>query len=210
MRLAPVKAAALAVLFVLSFGTAAAKAESLVFTIFKEDDPIGRDVYSIDKNGDLTTVKVEMQTDVKLLFLDFHYRQDRTEVWRGDRLESLVSQTNDDGTKRYVELRRDGDSLVGTVDGTKKTLPGSIVPFTLWSPAFLKASTLLDVSDTSQMKIGVQDKGVDQLTVNGKSIAAHHYHLTGDLNWDFWYDADGLLLKTTFRRSGYPIAFIRQ
>jgi hypothetical protein len=210
MRSIWVKSALFAVAFDLSSGIAAARADSLSFTIFKENDPIGHDSYMIDRSGDQTTVKVETQTDVKVLFLEFHYRQDRTEVWRDGKLQSLVSDTNDDGTKHHVEVKRDGEAIAGVADGAKKSVPGSTVPFTLWTREFLHAPQMLDVSDFDQLKVGIEDKGADQIAVDGKSVATHHYHLTGDLSWDLWYGPDDILLKTAFRRRGYPISFIRE
>lgn len=205
---ATVAGLALSLIFVLP---PLARADTLAFTIFKEGDPIGHDVYTITKNGDVATVKVAMQTDAKLLFLDFHYRQDRVEVWKGDQLQSLVSDTDDDGRKHHVEAHREANSLVGVADGANKSRAiVDTVPFTLWNAEFLKHTTLLDVSDFDEFKIGVEDKGTEQITVGGRSAAAHRYHLTGDLHWDLWYDADGILLKTAFKSCGYPITFVRE
>jgi len=30
------------------------------------------------------------------------------------------------------------------------------------------------------------------------------------LSWDLWYGSDGALLKTAFKRRGYPIFLVRQ
>lgn len=188
----------------------AARADSLAFTIYKEADPIGHDVYSIDKNGDATTVKVKTQTDVKVLFIEYHYRHERTEVWKGGLLDSLLSDTDDDGTKHHIDLYRNDGALAGSADGAQKTIPGDTVPFTLWTNAFLKHTALLDVTDFAQMKVAVEDKGADQVKVGDQSVATHHYLLTGDLKWDLWYSADGMLLKTAFKRRGYPIFMVRE
>jgi len=199
-------------LFALGAALAApsARADQIGFTIFKEDDPIGHDSYMIEKRGDETKVTVDTQTDVKVLFLDFHYRGDRTEIWKGGQLQSLLSDTNDDGAKHHVDIHRDGDSFAGTADGKPAKAPGNAIPFTLWTSEFLKSPLMLDVTDFSQMKVGIEDKGADSTKVDGKTVTAHRYHLTGDLTWDLWYAADGLLLKTAFRRRGYPIFLFRQ
>jgi hypothetical protein len=183
---------------------------TLGFTIFKEGDPIGHDSYTIEKAGDLTKVKVETQTDVHVLFISYHYRQDRTEIWKDGALQSLVSDTDDDGTKHHVDVHREGDALVASADGAKKTAPGTAVPFTLWTNEFLKAPVVLDVTDFQQMKVGVEDKGSESLAIDGKTVPAHRFHLTGDLSWDLWYGSDGILLKTAFKRRGYPIFLVRQ
>lgn len=189
---------------------AAAQADSVAFTIYKEADPIGHDVYTIDKAGDATTVSVKTQTDVRVLFLEYHYKHQRTEVWKGGQLDSLVSDTDDDGTKHHIDLHRNAGALAGTVNGSNKTLPGDIAPFTLWTNAFLGHRLLLDVTDFAQMKVTIQDKGADSIKVGGQPVSAHHYYLDGDLNWDLWFDTDGGLLKTAFKKSGYPIFMVRE
>lgn len=84
------------------------------------------------------------------------------------------------------------------------------MPFTLWTDAFLKHSTLLDVTDFAQMKVAVEDKGADQIKIGGQAVATHHFLLSGDLKWDLWYGGDGVLLKTAFKRRGYPIFMVRE
>ena len=200
----------LAVALAILLGGGAARADALDFTIFKEDDPIGHDIYQIDHAGDQTVVKVTTQTDVKVLFLEYHYHHDRTEVWKGGQVQSLVSDTNDDGTKHHFDMHRDGDALVATADGAAKSIPGADVPFTLWTDAFLKAPAMLDVTDFAEMKVKVEDKGADSIKIGANTISAHHYKTSGDLNWEFWYAADGALLKTAFKRRGYPISMVRQ
>lgn len=204
-----------AALFVLSVGAGlqlatGAQADSLAFTIYKEADPIGHDIYSIDKDGDATKVAVKTQTDVKVLFLEYHYRHQRTEVWKGGLLDSLLADTDDDGTKHHIDLHRNGGALTGSADGTKKSISGDTVPFTLWTDAFLNHSALLDVTDSSQMKVWIHDKGPDQIKVGDQTVATHHYLMDGDLKWDLWYGGDGILLKTAFKRRGYPIFMVRE
>jgi hypothetical protein len=190
--------------------SSAARADTLSFRIYKEDDLIGHDTYSIVRDGDNVTVKVAMQTDTKLFFIPFHYRQDRTEIWKGGQLQSLLSDTDDDGEKHHVEVHRDADSLVGTADGENKSLLGDSAPFTLWSNELVKHSTLINVSNFERIKVEVVDKGTEQIALGGNKLLAHHFLLTGDLHWDLWYGPDNMLLKTAFKRSGFPITFVRE
>jgi hypothetical protein len=205
----PIRAAGFALACVIGCA-AAAQAETLDFTIYKESDAVGHDVYDIARNGDATTVKVHTQTDVAVLFLKFHYRHERTEVWKGDALQSFVSDTDDDGTKHHLEVRRDGDTLAATVDGKRQTAPGDEVPFTLWKKSLPRHRLFFAIADFAQLKTTVTDKGADTVTVGAKTVDAHHFQVRGDLNWDLWYGADGLLLKTAFKRRGFPVFFVRE
>ena len=184
-------------------------ADSLAFTILKGDDPIGRDVYAIVRDGDKTTVTVSTETRVKVMFLSFHYLHHRTEEWRDGVLQKFVSQTDDDGTKHSVDAHRDGVGLVGTADGASRTMEGDAIPFTLWKPDLMMRHPFFDIADFSPLKVVVEDKGPDRVTIGGKSLDAHRFHTSGDFVWDLWIGSDGGLLKAGFRRRGYPITFLR-
>ncbi|HEY1722131.1 MAG TPA: DUF6134 family protein [Magnetospirillaceae bacterium] len=189
---------------------AAAQAEELDFTIYKESDQVGHDHYTITHDGDITTVKVHTHTLVNVLFLKFHYDHDRTEVWKGNVLQSFVSDTNDDGTKHHVSVHRDGNQLVGDADGKSQIVAGDIPPFTLWVKSLAAHQNFFDIADFEQLKTEVADKGMEKLVIGPKTYDAHHYKITGDLNWDIWCDTDGLMLKSAFRRKGFPVFFVRE
>lgn len=189
----------------------AAPNDSFAFTIFKDSDPIGHDTYLITDKGDVKTVQVETRTDVKVLFLSYHYHHTRTEVWKGATLESFVSDTDDDGTKHHVEAHQEGGKLAATVDGTQKVLPGNAMPFTLWTHDLASDNTpLFDIADMTPLKLQWVDKGKASLSLDGRTMDVHHYQVSGDLHWDLWYGPDGSLLKTAFKRMGYPITFVRE
>ncbi|MBV8630315.1 MAG: hypothetical protein JOZ83_05285, partial [Silvibacterium sp.] len=54
-----------------------------------------------------------------------------------------------------------------------------------------------------------KDIGPDSLTIGGEKVATEHFSLSGDIERELWYDADGVLAKTTFRRRGFGIAIVR-
>ncbi len=189
----------------------AAPVDTFAFTIFKDSDAIGHDWYTITGDGDRKTVHVETRTDVKVLFISYHYHHTRTEVWKGPTLESFSSDTDDDGTKHHVEAHQDGGKLEATVDGKHRELPGNAIPFTLWTKDRMAPnSPLFDIADMAPLKLQWVDKGKTSLTVDGHAMETHHYQISGDLQWDLWYGADGQLLKTAFKRMGYPISFVRE
>jgi hypothetical protein len=203
-------AAALAAAAILG-AAGAARAESFAYTIFKDSDPVGQDRYVITANGDEKTVQVETKTEVKVLFISYHYHHTRTEVWKGALLESFVSDTDDDGTKHHVEAHQEGGKLEAIVDGKPRTMPGNAMPFTLWTHDFMTPNTpLFDIADFSTLKLAWADKGTMPLMIAGHTVITRHYQVTGDLHWDLWYSADGTLLKTAFKRLGYPITFLRE
>ncbi len=188
----------------------AAPEKGPVFTILKGDEPIGADTYEITNSGDTTMVHVETHTDVRVLVISYHFKHSRTETWRGGELQSFVSDTNDDGDIHHVEIRREGAGFVATSDGKKQELPPTAIPFTLWNHDVIAKPLLFDVTTMELLKVGIENRGTETLTVGGHPVSVQHFKMTGDEHWDLWYGPDPAPLKTAFTRMGYPIIFLRQ
>jgi hypothetical protein len=182
---------------------------NLDFTILMDGDPIGHETYDFRQSEGRTNVVVKTQTDVKMLFLTFHYRHLRQEDWKDGQLLSLKADTDDDGTKHHVEAAAQDSSLSLTADGKPVTLSPTSLPLSLWNKALLSTDSLYGVIDAQAYHISVQDLGKENLTVSGKAFETQHYRIAGDVQRDLWYGTDGLLVQAAFERHGYPIKFIR-
>lgn len=187
-----------------------AAAEPLSYVILKEGEPIGHETVVITKSGDRTTVEVRTETRVKVLFLDFHYNHRREETWRSGSLERMVADTDDDGTIHHIDVIGDVSGMRLTLDGVAKDLPVDALPLSLWGKAILDRKVLYGVSDAAPYHVTIQDLGAASLVRNGQEVTAEHYHIAGDVDRELWYGGDGLLLKTTFERRGYPIEIVRE
>lgn len=183
--------------------------DSLTYTILMDGDPIGQEDYAFRQDAGRLDVSVQTKTDVKLLFLTFHYRHQRQESWQDGKLVHMVADTDDDGTKHHVEeaVTQDGETV--SLDGKAAALPADSFPLSLWSQMVLSGSDLYGVTDAEPFHVSVKDLGAETLTLNGKALQSHHFRIDGDVQRDLWYGQDGLLLQTTFTRRGYPIKFIR-
>jgi len=203
-------AAGLLVLLAVIGAQRPARADSLAFTVLKGDDPIGRDVYDIVRDGDTTKVTVNTETRARVMFISFHYLHHRTEVWKDGMLVSFDSETDDDGTKHKVAAHRDGSGLIAMADGAHRTMRGDAIPMTLWRSDLMTGHPLFDIADFAPLRLTVEDKGADRLNVGGQRLDSHRFHISGDLVWDLWFGAGGGLLKVGFKRMGYPITLLRE
>ena len=183
---------------------------SLGYTVLMDKDPIGRESYDFRQDGGHTTVTVQTKTDVKLLFLTFHYRHQRQEDWQDGKLIHLSADTDDDGTKHHVEEESQGTAPALTLDGKPVAAAEDSLPLSLWSKAILATANLYGVTDAQPYHVSVQDLGKESLTLHGQPQDAWHYRISGDIQRDLWYGQDGLLLQAAFERRGYPIKFIRE
>ncbi len=139
-----------------------AAAETTRFTITRDGDPIGTSTIEIDHSGDDVTVTTATDLVVNVLFFTaYRFKQKMTEHWGNGHLVNLTATTDNNGTRHKVAVQSNGDQLQLTVDGKTRRLDSDIVPSTLWNPAFLGHSVMLDVGDGSVMRASVTDDGVD-------------------------------------------------
>jgi hypothetical protein len=191
-------------------GVALAEAKTVTYSILKDGDPIGKETYVIDRDGDHTTVTLTVDSAVRILFLDFRYHHTRSESWNGAALEKLSADTNDDGSKHHVDATADGASFKVVTDGKTVVVPADAIPLVQWNKAIVGHPVLISVeNDDTPYKVSFKDVGPDSLTIGGQKLDTEHYMMSGDIERDLWYDADGALAKVTFRRRGFGIAIVR-
>lgn len=195
---------ALAALLLLA-GAGAAGAE--------EFPPAGRLSYAITRDGErIGTHTVEFRRleqrltvataiDIKVTALgftlyDFHHRAE--EEWVGGRLAAMRSRTDDDGEARAVEAAADGDRLNVLYNGQPREAPIDILPASLWHPGTVAATKLLDPVRGRVRLVSVADLGADEVVAGGRRVEARHYKITGELNREVWYGADGTILRVRF------------
>ena len=203
-------AAALALLSLPSFALADSK--TVTYTILKEGDPIGKETYMIDRDGDHANVSLTVDSAVHILFLDFKYHHTRTESWNGASLEKLSADTDDDGSKHHVEIAADpAGGFKVTSDGKPVTVPADAFPLAQWNKAMVNHPVLIPVeSDDTPYKVSFKETGPASIAIgNGQTVQTEHFVLSGDVERDLWYDQDGVLAKVTFRRRGFNIAIVR-
>lgn len=198
-------------LFGLVAGGAAfgAEPQRLNYEIRKDGQVIGREDVSVDRRGDDLVVEVETHSRTTVLFMAFAFDHKRREEWRDGRLVRVVADTNDDGTTTELEAVRGDSSWRVVVNGTAGERPANAFPASLWTVKAVEAAALFGTIDAAPYQVRVSSRGDESITVMGGTVVARHYRLDGDLERDLWYGADGTLLKTTFKRKGFPIEFVR-
>ncbi|PWC39684.1 DUF6134 family protein [Azospirillum sp. TSO35-2] len=191
-------------------GAAAAQggARTLTYQILMGDDPIGTEQVRLEPQGDRTKVTVTATTRVKVLFINFRYDHKREELWKGGVLDRMTATTDDDGTPHSLDMARDAGGYRLTVDGKTQEVAANALPLTLWTPDVLKHSQLLSVIDGAPYKVAVRKVGTETVETGGKPVEATHHRIDGDVERDLWFAADGTLLKTRFKRSGYDITYV--
>lgn len=212
MNWKPLAAATAASLFLLSAAASAAvpPGGELDFTVMRGGNEIGTHRLVFTRDGDELKVKIDTDVAVKMLGIAvYRFEHDGSEVWRDGHLVSLQSKTNDDGTPHHLAVKEDGGKLMVDGDGRQADEEIGVIPASLWNDDLVKQSTLLNTLDGSSMPVTVTSRGTENVDVNGKTVAATHYSVTGKLNRELWYDDEGVLVQVKFDGSdGSEITYV--
>jgi hypothetical protein len=173
-----------------------AAAETMRFTITRNDDPIGTHTIEINRTGTETTVNITTELAVNVLFFTaYHLEQKANEWWIDGHLAALHSITDNNGARHKVAVMMKGSDLELDADGKKSRLDKDVVPASLWNPEFLRHSVVLDPQDGQVAPIRVVDGGLERLRVGNRTLQAHHYTVKGRYSQDVWYDGRGGLVR---------------
>lgn len=169
----------------------------LDFDVVRKGKDIGDHSYRFQGSESALTVNVTTDISVKVPIIRttaYSFQHQSVESWSGGKLTSVRSATNDDGTPHKLST------------GGKGVLPAS-----LWNDDIVRAGQLLNTIDGHIMTIRVSDMGTEQVATRRGPVSAHHYRLSGGLNRDLWYDAQGNLAHVSFTaEDGSTVTYVRK
>ncbi len=200
----------LAMLLLATGSTAASAAEdfpygsSLSFTAVRNGQTIGHHSLTFQKNGAQLTVSTAIDLAVKFMGVTaYRYTHRAQEVWTGDTFQGLTAQTDDDGKKHAIQIRRDGAALIieRNAEAVRTTLPPQLLPSTHWNIRQVRQSALVNTQTGTEARVQVSVLGRETIRTASSSIDATRYRYTGDLVMDQWFDDAGRWVKTSFTAS---------
>lgn len=169
---------------------------SLVYDVVRNGEIIGEQRVDF-KNGDKNLI-VNTSSNIRIdLFGIPIYSFDQTteEVWQDGIMVSYKADAVDGGDKKDLKLQRIGNSLVGTYNGKKRTIPGNIISSVLWRVDATKSKILLDAVNGKMKDTNVEKVGEEMIDVGGKPVKASHFVFTGEFKREAWYDELGHMVK---------------
>lgn len=190
----------------------------MTFSIFREGQNIGRHSLAFEQEGSaqIVTVKVDISIQ-KLRVTAYRFKHQAREVWKDGQLESLKTSTEDNGrlytvegrhTARGFEVVRTAPAEMSAAEAAnggialpvidREALPADTLPTSLWKVETVKRLTLLNTQYGTLSKIQVEALGREAVPLKSGNREATHYHFTGDLLMDLWFDDDGRWVKATF------------
>lgn len=187
--------------------------QSLNFTVYREDAPIGYHKFDFRPQGDKLEVEIDVDLEIKLMFVTaFKFTHVASEVWENGRLIRMESETDDDGDPYKVKVRRLGDGMLVEVNGERKLAPGDILPSNLWNRAILTEDKILHPIVGRVLPLKVTELGIREIDIgNGRKISAQGFKIDGggEFQRELWYSPNDRLVEVGFNapRDGSRITY---
>lgn len=159
----------------------------LVFDIYRNGKPFGTHSLSFTEEAGQTRVQIDINMEYALGPIPlFSYEHSNVEVWKGDQILSMNSETDDDG-KAYKIDAEWGDQLSVSANGEDFTAE-PIYTTSYWNPVAMKSDQLLNTQKGEVEDITVDFKGVEDFKVGDDALKAKRYSVDASVPIEIWYD----------------------
>lgn len=159
------------------------------FSVLLDGSPIGYHQFELMPRDSGLEVRSEASFDVRFLFINaFRYRHSNRELWEGECLRKIESNTRQNGKEFEVSGEPVTDGLRVEVNGEADRLDGCVMSFAYWNPSFLEQSRLLHPQTGEYLPVDVQSLGKQEVTVRGESVVASAYEVRArNIEIRVWY-----------------------
>jgi Family of unknown function (DUF6134) len=172
---------------------------------------IGREVVTVRCEGEQLVVDRTVEVTVRVLLVTaYHHEARYREIWQDGRLIRFESQTDDNGRRIAVSARTAGERVVIEGPEGPRQAPSTVIPSDPWNQSVVDRTLVFDRTDGKVLQVNLTDAGEEPIEVDGYTISARKYVVSGDLERELWYDHTGAWLKSRFRREGGAITITRQ
>ena len=183
------------------------------FDIYRNDKNIGKHTFSFIKKDNQFTVKSEINFEIKKFgVVLYKYHVIGTEIYQDGELVKFNSKTNQNGKKKYVNLKLVNGEY--EIDGSsyKGNAPSDYLLGTWWNHSIVKAKAQISAVSGRIIKQKVTFLGKEKIKIGEKYIDALHFNFSSmdqklnkkkKLNTDVWYEEKTLnWVKASFKKKG--------
>jgi hypothetical protein len=175
------------------------------FAILRDGDEIGFHTVRLAQDGDAIRAEIEIEIVVRFLGIAaYRYEMRNSELWRGGRLVSTDSRVNDDGERKTVTIRRDGDRVI--VDGPNYSgqAPQDVATTTYFSRDFLTRPTWVSTDAGDLLSVTRTEVGPVTVATPDGPVDATRWRVTDSAAYevDVDYDAGGEWIGLAFDAGG--------
>jgi len=182
------------------------------WSVWREGERIGS--YTMTRRHQQGALIVDQEIDitVRVMFVPvFRYIHRDQETWREGRLVGLTAFTDDDGKRGDLDATPVSNGLVVDGPAGRFLAPPTVLPSSLWQIEMTKAPLLLDVESGNLLAVQAKMGAEEPVLGAEGDVLARHITMTGDLQRELWYGADGYMLREQFAGpDGTTIEFRRE
>ena len=170
---------------------------------------IGTFTESIAGSGDTTRIDSHVRVAVSILGIVLHREEgDHTEIFQGDRLVSLQSETTTNGTRLDVRGEAKGGHFVVTSSAGVVEAPADISPSDPWVLKQLGVGTVVSVKTGRIIPTRVTGGEAVMLSLQGVTVATRHFMARGEREQEVWLNGQDVPIKFRSVENGTAIDFI--
>lgn len=160
------------------------------YVVKRNGNPIGTLKINFKRDGKTLVATSDYSIKVKLMAIVL-YRYDKRMVERYEdgRLVAYETDIDDNGTKSQVRVSRNGEALSIMHPKGTLTAPLGVYPSTYWPPATIDQTQMIDSSEGVLLNVKTVEAATEDLKIDGRTIGAKRYEMSGDAVRQLWYDA---------------------
>lgn len=183
------------------------------FDIYRNNKHIGKHIFSFNRADEQLAVESEINFEIKKLgIVLYKYHVYGTEIYKDGDLIKFNSKTNQNGKKKYVNIKLENGEY--TIDGSsyKGKVPKEYLIGTWWNHSIVKAAAQISAVSGRIIKQKVTFLGKETIKLDGKIYNTLHFNFSSTdkklnknkrLNTHVWYDEKTLnWVKASFEKKG--------
>jgi len=182
----------------------------LRFRVLRHGSAIGEHRVTFRPDGTRLTVETHVNIAVKVLFFTaFRFTHEAEEVWQSDRLLSVTSATDDNGTLLQVSGHAvaDGFRIIGA-DGPFLASAHLLTSNALWDSRIVRETRLIDVQHGGEIGLVATQLGDEHVdTPQGPVRASRHHMITPYYAGSVFHDSDGRWVKGLLELKGERVEY---
>jgi hypothetical protein len=184
---------------------------TLDFAVMRQGSEIGYHRINFRRDGNRLIVDISVDTRVRVLGITvYRFVHQSQEIWEGERLVALKSETDDDGTQHTLTFAFNDFELHGVHNGTPVVVRGEQIPISLWNPTELTRNQLLNSIHGGLMPTTVTPLGRIDVKRRGTTVAAQEYLIDAKPDFKRWvaFDPAGTLVHVRlYGRDGSEVTY---
>ena len=183
------------------------------FDIYRNNDHIGKHIFSFRKAEDQLFVESEINFQIKKFgVVLYKYHVKGTEIYKNGQLIRFNSKTDQNNKKKYVNMKLENGEYI--IDGSsyQGKAPLDYLLGTWWNHSIVKAAAQISAVSGRIIKQKVTFLGKETIKLGDKKYNTLHFNFSSTdkkldkdkkLNTHVWYDEKTLYwVKASFKKKG--------